>query len=435
MNINVKKNLLPIFGVALIFGILLSYPISIASGAMIFLAQEFTMTSLEKSNLVCLVLLGAIVGILGGGSIADRYGRKKTLFFAASFLFVGSLFSVMVKAFPELLFFRFLVGIGIGISSMVVPVYLAEMSLPRYRGKMVSLFQVAITLGILISYLVNLCFLQSQSWRGSLGISAVFALLGLILVFVIPESPSWLVAKGDVEGGRELLMRFYPHKEAEEIIHKVIESKKNLKQITFRKLFQGGLKKALMIGVLLSMFQQITGINTIICYAPEIFHHAGITDLCSKLIATALLGALNVATAVFTMTQIDKWGRRKLLLMGIPGMIVALLFLYQGLFAVASLVAYLIFFGISLGPVVWVITAEIFPLEIRGKAVSVALFVNWATSLIISAAFLFLADAIGMNGVFLLFALMSLLAFLFVYFFVPETKEKTLEEIQEYWKK
>ncbi len=439
VNISMKKDLIAVVGIAVVFGILLSYPISVASGVMIFLAGEFVMTAASKSLVVCLVIIGAMMGILGGGYVADRYGRKKAIFLSAAFLFVGSFFSVMAGAFHELLLFRFLVGIGIGICSMVVPVYLAEVALPKYRGKMISLFQVAITLGILISYLTNLCLFQLQSWRIALGVSALFAFLALALVYIIPESPSWLISRGDVDGGRDLLLRFYPKKEAEEIIEKTVESKRNRKNISLTTLFQGGLKKALIIGVVLSIFQQITGINAVIYYAPEIFHHAGITNLCTKLIATMFLGVLNVATALFTMTRIDGWGRRKLLLIGIPGMVFALLLLgicfNSGVCAVIGLILYILFFGISLGPVVWVLTAEIFPLEIRGKAVSIALFINWFASLFVVWPFLFLIDIWGISGAFFLFAGMSVLALLFVYFFVPETKGKTLEEIQEYWQK
>ncbi len=411
LGVHMKRKLIAVIGIAIMFGILLSYPISVASGVMIFLAGEFDMTSASKSLFVCLVIIGAMVGILGGGYVADAYGRKKAILLAALFLLVGSLFSSMTKVFPELLLFRFLVGIGIGITSMVVPVYLAEMSKPEYRGRMISLFQVAITLGIMISYITNLCLFKLQSWRIAVSISAGFALIALGLIFFIQESPSWLASQAEVKQKRS----------------------------SIRELFHGGLKKALIIGVLLSVFQQITGINAIICYAPEIFHHAGITDLCSKLVATSLLGVLNVVTALFTMTQIDRWGRRTLLLIGIPGMFGSLLlmaiFFSNSFFAIGGMILYIIFFGISLGPVVWVLTAEIFPLEIRGKAVSLALFVNWGSSLIVSWLFLFLVEITGINGTFYIFSLMSFLAFLFVYFFVPETKGKTLEEIQEYWQK
>jgi SP family galactose:H+ symporter-like MFS transporter len=439
LNISIKREFLIVFGIAIVFGILLSYPISVASGVMIFLASEFVMNSFSKSCVVCLVLVGAMCGILGGGFVADRYGRKKAIFFAAMFLFFGSLFSVLAHTFYELLFFRFLVGVGIGISSMVVPIYLAEIALPKYRGKMVSLYQVAITLGILLSYLTNLCLFQIQSWRIALGVSAVFAFFALILIYFMPESPSWLISKGDVGGGRDLLLKFYPQKEAEEIIHKTVESKKHRKHISFARLFHGGLKKALLVGVLLSIFQQITGINAVICFTPEIFHHAGITNLCGKFLATTLLGILNVATALFAMNRIDRLGRRTLLLIGIPGMILSLLilalFFNSSIASIIGLLLYIMFFGISLGPVVWVLTAEIFPLEIRGKAVSVALFTNWVAQLFVSWFFLFIVEMIGIGSTFYLFALTSLAAFLFVYFFVPETKRKTLEEIQEYWQK
>lgn len=439
LNIREKKEFLIVFGIAIVFGILLSYPISIASGVMIFLSSEFVMNSFSKSSVVCLVLLGAMAGILAGGFVADRYGRKRAIFFAGMFLFFGSLFSALAHTFIELLLFRFLVGVGIGISSMVVPIYLAEIALPKYRGKMVSLYQVAITMGILLSYITNLALFQMQSWRMALGLSAIFAGFAMILIYFMPESPSWLISKGDVGGGRDLLLKFYPHKEAEEIIDKAVESKKHRKKIGFAKLFQGGLKKALFVGVLLSIFQQITGINAVICFAPEIFHHAGISSLCGKFLATLLLGMLNVGTALFAMARMDRLGRRSLLLIGIPGMILSLvllgLFFQNSLAAVGSLLLYIMFFGISLGPVVWVLTAEIFPLEIRGKAVSLALFTNWIAQLLVSWLFLFIVEAIGIGQTFFLFALTSLLAFLFVYFFVPETKGKSLEEIQEYWQK
>jgi SP family galactose:H+ symporter-like MFS transporter len=439
MSIRMKRDVVSILGVTITFGILLSYPISIASGAMIFLASEFVMNALTKSCVVCFVIVGAMLGILGGGAVADLYGRKKAVLLAGIFLFVGSFFSACIHDFKELLFFRLLTGVGIGISSMVVPVYLSEIALPRYRGKVVSLFQVAITLGILISYLINLFLYELQSWRIGFGVSAVFAFAALVFIYFMPESPSWLISKGDVESARDLLTRLYPNKDSEVVIEKAIEAKKTKKNIRVRDLFRGGLKKALYIGLLLTVFQQITGINAVIYYAPEIFQQTGILNLYMKFLATVALGVLNVGTAFLSMRVIDSWGRRNLLISGILGMILSLailgLFFHNSILAVVGLVGFIFFFGIGLGPVVWVVTAEIFPLEIRGKAVSLVLFVNWFVSLIVAGGFLFVVDLINIEGAFWIFAAMSLLSFFFVYFWVPETKGKSLEEIQEYWQK
>ena len=338
--------------------------------------------------------------------MADRYGRKKATLLAGLFIIAGSLFSMMPKTFNELLFFRFLVGIGLGITSMVVPVYLAEMAANEHRGKMVSIFQISVTIGIFVSYIVNLCLIGSRDWRLALGLAALFASLGTLILFFVPESTSWSLAK-------------------------------NAPKITLRQLFGKGLRKALSIGVLLSVFQQVTGINAVVFFAPEMFHNAGITCIYGKLALTACLGILNVGTAIFAMLQIDRWGRRKLLLMGIPGMVVSLLFIgavhSNPWLSLGGIIAYILCFGISLGPVVWVMTAEIFPLDIRGKAVSISLFMNWFATLAVAGSYFFLVRLLGAGGPFFVFAGMSLLAFFFVYFFVPETKGKSLEEIQQSW--
>ncbi len=434
-----KRDIISILGVTITFGILLSYPISIASGVIIFLASEFAMTALTKSCVVCFVIIGAMLGILAGGTIADRYGRKKAVFLAGIFLFVGSFFSACIYTFHELLFFRFLTGIGIGISSMVVPVYLSEIALPKYRGKVVSLFQVAITLGILISYLINLFLFEIQSWRAAFSVSAFFAFTSLIFIYFMPESPSWLISKGDTESATDLLTRLYPNKDCEVEVQKMLNRRGGATPIRLRDLFRGGLKKALIVGVLLTIFQQITGINAVIYYAPEIFHQAGIENLYIKFLATLFLGVLNVGTALFSMKMIDSWGRRNLLITGIVGMIASLsllsFFFQNSVLALIGMIGFIFFFGIGLGPVVWVVTAEIFPLEIRGKAVSFVLFINWFVSLIVAGGFLFLVDLIKIEGAFLVFTAMTLLSFLFVYVWVPETKGKSLEEIQEYWQK
>jgi SP family galactose:H+ symporter-like MFS transporter len=411
-----KKSLILPIALALFFGMLLSYPFSVSSGVLIFLENDFQMTSLSKSMLVSLVVVGAILGILFGGEVADRFGRKKAILLSALFLALGSFSSAFSHSFIELLLFRFITGVGVGITSMCIPIYLAEMAEPEYRGKMVSVFQVSITLGIFLSYMINYFLISSHNWRMALGLCGFVAVLGFFTTIISPESKVWLASK--------------------------IEKNLNTRDLNEAKtrtkiFFQASFKKALILGVSISVFQQITGINAIIFYAPEIFMRAGITDLKGNLFVTLLMGLFNVLTALFTMTRIDGWGRRKLLLLGIPGMVVSLLmlgfFANSKLFSVFGLFLYILSFGISLGPVAWVMIAEIYPFEIRARAVSLTLFMNWIGSLLVSFLFLFMIDWLGVGGAFHVFSIISILAFAFVYFKVPETKGKSLEDINAFF--
>jgi SP family galactose:H+ symporter-like MFS transporter len=406
-----KKTLFFPLAVAFFFGMLLSYPISVSSGVLIFLEKDFLMTALTKSLVVSVVIVGAMVGILAGGPVADRFGRKKAILLSALFLIIGSFASALASSYKDLLLFRFITGAGIGITSMCIPVYLAEMSEPEYRGKMVSIFQVSITIGIFVSYLVNYALISSQSWRMAFGISGLLAVFGFLITLKANESRAWLEEKS--------------------------QTKLNQNPYLFKSIFKKSLRKVLFLGLTISIFQQITGINAVIFYAPEIFMRAGVTDMKGNLFLTLLMGLFNVATALFTMTRIDGWGRRKLLLLGIPGMILSLtilgFFSHTKAFAIFGLFFYILSFGISLGPVAWVMISEIYPIENRATLVSFTLLLNWIASLAVSFSFLFLIEYMGVGKAFNLFSFISVLALFFVYFKVPETKGKSLKEIEEFW--
>ena len=434
-------SLLFIIAIAAIFGILSSYNISVISGVLLFLEKDFIMTLFDKQALVSVLLIGAMVGVFFSGILADYFGRKWTLITAAAFYLVSAIISVLAHSLEMIIVSRLLSGIGVGISSVVIPLYLAEVSPRKFRGGIVSLYQLAVTIGILVSYFVNYLLAGSQDWRISFGVGLIMTVVTSIGLFFIPESPRWLILHKYNEKAKKVLGLIGEEEEEQvEIKRSVTKDEKKKEHIHFRHLFQKkGLSLALTIGVLLSIFQQITGINAVIYYGPTIFRVVGLGSLSVELLATLGIGIINVIATIFAIWWIDKFGRRMMLMVGLAGMTLSLialtLFMDFGLIAVISLMSYVVFFAISLGPIVWVVVSEIFPMRFRGKAISIATFVNWFSNYLLAFSFLSLINLLGREYVFLLFAVISVIAFFFVYFFVPETKGKSLEEIQSSWYK
>jgi sugar porter (SP) family MFS transporter len=336
---------------------------------------------------------------------------------------------------------RFIVGVGIGLATATVPIYISEVAPPQARGWQVSLFQLAITIGILLAYVIDFAFSQSAGWRWMLGLAVIpGAALGLGMIRM-PESPRWLAEHDEADQARKVLARIRGGRnidsEWQDIQNTLAETHQHGR---FSDLWGPSVRTALVIGVGLAIFQQITGINTVIYYAPLIVQSAGIPSASGAILATAGIGLVNVIMTIVAMWLIDHAGRRPLLLVGIAGMIASLAvlgFVFRmpagsslAWLAVVTLMVYVASFAISLGPIFWLLISEIYPLRVRGIAEGTAAEVNWTYNFLVSLTFLTLIDVLGRAWTFWLYAVLAIASWLFSYYLVPETKGRTLEEIE-----
>ena len=418
-------------GLAAIAGLLFGYDTGIISGAILFIKKDFDLSPSQIGMVVSAVLLGALIGSAFCSKITDRLGRRGSLMIASGLFVLASLGAAMSHTAFELMFTRLFLGIAIGISSLTAPLYLAEIAPAKSRGFLVSLNQLAVTVGILGAYCVNYALSLEGDWRLMLGLGAVpGAILGIALFF-LPESPRWMVLRGRKEGARAILT----DAEILEIEQSITHEKVNL-----RALFAPAIKPALIIAMGLAFFQQVTGINTIIYYAPTIFERAGFGDASHAILATMSIGVVNVLFTLISLPLIDRVGRRPLLIIGIAGMFVSLAlcgvafgmtdltsFRWIALFCV---LAYIAFFAISLGPIMWLMISEVFPLQERGLGTSLAVCAQWGFNMIVSVTFPSLLHAAGASMTFWFYAVLCLAGLVFVIKKVPETKGKTLEEIR-----
>jgi sugar porter (SP) family MFS transporter len=422
-------------------GLLFGYDTGVISGALIFIRTQFGLSTFQQELLVSIVLVGAAVGALSGGRLADVFGRRFMLMATAVIFVTGALVCAAAPSLNILVVGRLIVGLGIGFATSTVPIYISEVSPPQTRGWQVSLFQLAITIGILAAYVVDYTFSGSASWRWMLGLAFVpGAILGLGMLRM-PESPRWLAEHGQSNLARRILARI---RGTEDIESEWLEIQKTLTETEergrFSDLLSPSLRTALLIGIGLAIFQQVTGINTVIYYAPLIVQSAGISTASGAILATAGIGLVNVIMTIVAMWLIDRVGRRPLLLIGIGGMILSLGvlgFVFRmptggalAWLAVVTLMIYVASFAISLGPIFWLIISEIYPLRVRGIAEGTAAGVNWASNFVVSFTFLTLIEVLGPSMTFWVYALLAVASWLFAYYLVPETKGRTLEEIE-----
>ena len=437
-------NFYMIAAVAALGGLLFGYDTGVISGALLFIRQVMSLSPTIQGVVVAIALAGAAIGAAISGYLSDRAGRRPLILGAGLLFVAGALISALARDVAVLLIGRLLIGLAIGVASMLTPLYLAEISPARDRGAIVSLNQLCITIGILVSYLVGFALAGvSGGWRWML---AVAALPGIILSFgmlVLPESPRWLAGHGRMGEAEAVLRRL---RGAADVSGELSSLRTDLAQERSRlasawELLSARLRRPLIIGVGLAMFQQITGINTVIYFAPTIFQSAGLPSAATAILATAGVGVVNVIMTIVSIRLIDRLGRRKLLFWSLGGMAVTL-FALCGVFhagasgqlawlAVASVAAFVGFFAIGLGPVFWLLIAEIFPLALRGRAMSLATVANWVFNLVVSATFLNLVGAVGSAGAFLTYAGLSLVALAFVAAIVPETKGRSLEQLED----
>lgn len=427
-------------------GLLFGYDTGVISGALIFIKQQFTLSTFHQELVVSVVLVGAAVASLSGGKLADRLGRRRTLLATAVIFIIGALLCALSESVTLLIIGRVVVGLGIGLASSTVPVYISEVSPAGARGWQVSLFQLAITVGILAAYLVDYAFSSGEGWRWMFGLAVVPGLLlGLGMLFM-PETPRWLAERGHTGLARQVLEKIRGSAdvgtEMKEIEETLVAAEERGR---WSDLLSPAVRPALLIGVGLAIFQQVTGINTVIYYAPTIIQSAGIPSASGAILATAGIGLVNVVMTVVAMWLLDRMGRRPLLLIGIAGMVVtlgALGWLFRApqqgggtaMLAVILLMAYVASFAISLGPIFWLLIAEIYPLRIRGIAEGTAAGVNWTFNFLVSLTFLTLVQAIGASDSFWLYGLLAIASWVMSYLFVPETKGRTLEEIEASWR-
>jgi SP family galactose:H+ symporter-like MFS transporter len=433
--------------IAALGGLLFGYDTGVISGALPFLKDAFHLTPLMEGVLTAVALGGAAAGAIVAGGLSDRFGRKPVILVVALIFLAGAILSAIAPNLTILITGRLLVGIGIGIASMLTPLYLAETAPPARRGALVSLNQLMITVGILVSYLVGYLLSEGGNWRWMLGLGGLPGIVLFLGMLRLPESPRWLAGHGRTEeAGKMLLILRGNQADADAELSQL----RNDLQREARLQRRADLKaqanhRPLIIGVGLAVFQQVTGINTVIYFAPAIFKSAGMGSTSATILATAGVGAVNVVMTLVAIRLVDTAGRRALLLTGLAGMAVSLgalglAFLLGaggalGWLTALSLTAFVGFFAIGLGPVFWLLISEVFPLATRGRGTSMATFANWGSNLVVALTFLLLIDNLGSAATFFLYAVMTVAAFIFTYALVPETKGRTLEEIEAGWDK
>lgn len=434
--------------IAAIGGGLFGYDTGVISGAILYINKDFPIAAVTEGLIVSAVTVGALAAAMIAGVLADAGGRRLTNIAAGVIFATASLLCVVANSVATLIAGRFLVGCGIGLTSVGAPMYIAEVSPARIRGTFVSLFQLAVTVGILLSYVVCALFAPAAAWRWMLGLAAVPGLALAIGMMSMPESPRWLAKQGRREEARAVLLKINPYSNPDETLAHIEHDLALEGQGTWGDLLQQSLRPALLVGIGLAVFQQVTGINAVIYYAPQIFQAAGFTSDLTALAATAGIGVINVLATFIAIWLVDREGRKPLLIAGVSGMVATLMVLglaFQGgsagtgtgslgYITVVCLAGYIVFFAFSLGPIVWLMISEIFPLRNRAQAMAVSTASNWAANFLVSTTFPLLTLQLGSAATFFIYAGLGVLTLLFVIAKVPETKGKTLEEISKMWR-
>ncbi|HVZ87850.1 MAG TPA: sugar porter family MFS transporter [Polyangia bacterium] len=425
-------------------GLLFGYDVGVISGAILFIQKAFSLSPGLEEIVVSAVLLGSLAGAAVGGVLADRLGRRKLLIITALVFGAGAIGAAAAPGTGWLLVARIVAGAAIGVASFVAPLYISEIAPVEIRGKLVSINQVALTSGIVISYGIDYAFAGSQAWRWMFALALVPAAAFCTGLLFIPDSPRWLLGSGQEDRARAVLNQIRDPKRVENELTEIRGGLAKQKG-HWSELLGPLLRPAMIVGVGLAIAQQITGINTVIYYAPTIFKFAGLSSASVAILASIGVGAVNLLLTLVAMQLIDRVGRRPLLLASLAGMALSLFALglafslsrlagSLGWIAVTGLMVYVGSFAVGLGPVFWLLLSEIYPLRIRGRAMSVATVVNWAANLLVASSFLTLTHLLGKAWTFWSYAAVSVGAWVFAFFLVPETKGRSLEEIEAHWR-
>ncbi|NLK10620.1 MAG: sugar porter family MFS transporter [Staphylococcus equorum] len=434
MKINKKL----IFFLGALGGLLYGYDMGVISGALLFIKDDIPLNSFTEGLVVSSMLVGAIVGSGASGPMSDRLGRRRVVFIIAIIYIVGALILALAPSMQILVLGRLVIGLAVGGSTAIVPVYLSEMAPTEQRGSLSSLNQLMITIGILSSYLINYAFTPIEGWRWMLGLAIVPSIILLIGVAFMPESPRWLLEHRSEKAARDVMKLTFKHNEIDKEIADMKEINK-VSDSTWNVLKSAWLRPTLLIGCVFALLQQIIGINAIIYYAPTIFSKAGLGDATS-ILGTVGIGAVNVLVTIVAINIIDKIDRKRLLIIGNIGMVASLLIMAILIWSmgiqssawiiVACLTLFIIFFGFTWGPVLWVMLPELFPMRARGAATGLAALVLSIGSLLVAQFFPLLTEVLPVEQVFLIFAAVGIVALIFVIKYLPETRGRSLAEIE-----
>ncbi|MDN3588498.1 sugar porter family MFS transporter [Pedobacter aquatilis] len=444
--------------VAALGGFLFGFDTAVISGTISLVTRDFGLDAVGEGWFVSCALLGCIIGVIVSGKLSDTFGRKIVMILSALLFLVSAVGCMYADSFASLIIFRLIGGLGIGVASMVSPLYISEFAPSRLRGMMVSLYQLALTIGIVSAYFTN-AYLANQAanfvvegdrnaifsdevWRSMLGLGAVPAFIFLSALFAVPESPRWLLTKGKKEKAKSILTKIDGAVAAEKEIDAFISTGNKQEQDSLKILFKPIYRKALWIGLLLPFLSQVCGINAVIYYGPRILEQAGFT-LNNALGGQVTIGLVNVVFTFVAIFTVDRWGRKPLLFVGVGGAVISLIIigiLFQlgvtsGLWILIFILAFIACFAFSFGPVCWVIIGEIFPNSIRGKAMSLATLSLWVANFLVGQLTPLMLQELGSSGTFWIFALCCSPALYLTWKLIPETKGRSLEDIENHWKK
>jgi sugar porter (SP) family MFS transporter len=435
---------LRIFFFGALGGLLFGYDTGVISGAILFIKEDFDLSPFMQGAVVAGLLLGAMVGAGVAGPLSDRIGRRKLILAAAVTFTVGALAAAAAPSAGALVAARLVIGLAVGSAALVVPLYLSEIAPTELRGRVASLNQLMIVVGILAAFVVNAILASSGDWRLMLGLAAVPSLILLVGMAFMPDSPRYLVKAGEEQEAREVLDQVQPD-EADEQIEAIQEADERETASGLAALRESWVRPALVVAIGLAILQQLIGINTIIYYAPTTLTSVGYGDE-AAIYANLVIGALNVGATVLAIRLVDRLGRKPLLFAGLVGMVASLTVLGlssellaeptkssdpAAVITLICLAGFIVSFAATWGPVVWVMLPEVLPLSIRGTAMGVAICLHWGANFLVSQTFPILLDDLGPGPVFLGYAAIGVLAFVFVKALVPETKGRSLEEIEE----
>lgn len=450
---NMKPYLLLVAFVAAIGGFLFGFDTSVISGAIVSITPKFGLNEFQEGWAVASILIGCMIGAVLCGKPSDIWGRKKTLMLTALIFLVSSVGCALSGSYGAFVSFRLAAGLAVGAASVLSPMYISEIAPPDARGKLVSFNQLATFTGQALAFASNKfiydwvvtrhwhigSYGDADVWRYMLGVMVIPSALFLIFIFFIPETPRWLILRNREKDARNVLMKVSEASSVDSMIGEIRESIKNAGQTAgFRELFRGKMRKATLIGILIAVFQQITGINVMMYYAPKIFSMTGVPES-ETFMMTMIMGLVNLFFTIVSMSLIEKWGRKILLMIGSVGMGVFMLALsimfYTDNFTNPVIVlifvmGYLAFFALSLGPIAWVVIGEIFPTRARGIGSAVSIFAMWLANFAISYSLPILLKHIGGGSTFIIYAAACVPCFFFVKYCLIETKGKSLEQIE-----
>jgi MFS transporter, SP family, galactose:H+ symporter len=465
-----KKLVVVIAAIAATGGLLFGFDTGVISGAIPFFQKAFGITDSWVEIITTAGLVGAVIGAMFSGRIADIIGRRKVILASAVIFAIGALWSGFAPSALNLVFARLFLGVAIGVSSFAVPLYIAEISPTKTRGTMVSMFQLLITIGIMVSYLSDSAFAVpdgdpafTSCWRPMFYVGVIPALIMFVGMIFLPETPRWLISKGHEDKCREVLQKVEEPALVEEVISnmKADLAADKANKVQWNTIFKKWLRVPLIIAVGIMFVQQFTGINTIIYYSPKIFLMSGFADAQAAVWASVSVGVVNVVFTILSLFMIDKLGRRKLYFIGLTGLVVALIAMGTCFALQASLGdsikwltisliwIYIAFFAISLGPLGWLIISEVFPLSVRGIGSSIGALSNWLFNGVVAFTFFKIVKGLTMEGssimlkgedlgnpagAFFLYALVGIAGLIWGYFYIPETKNVTLEKIEQAWR-